>query len=234
MLTPFQFKQFSIAQDLCAMKVGTDGVLLGAWSKVPNGNVLDIGSGSGLISLMVAQRNKNCTIDAIDIDQQAYLQTLNNIKNCPWNDRIKGHHTALQCFHPSSKYNLIISNPPFFINAFKAENESKNRARHTDELSYQDFIHCATQLLQPSGILSVVLPVKEAEFFNDIAHQNKLYINRKCWVKPNSSKAPKRVLLEFRFHPKVVITEYLTIERDQRHDYTEEYRNLTQDFYLKF
>jgi len=216
------------------MKVGTDGVLLGAWSKTPNGKVLDIGCGSGLISLIIAQRNPNCTIDAIDIDKGAYLQTVNNIEGCRWKTRIKGHHISLQVFETIEKYDLIISNPPFFINAFKSENKSKNMARHTDELSFEDFIANTKKLLTPTGILSVILPINESVIFNDIANKEGLHLNRNCLVKPNYAKDPKRVLMEFSFVNSELQTEHLTIETEKRHQYTKEYRNLTQDFYLKF
>ena len=128
----FQFKHFAIKQDKCAMKVGTDGVLLGAWTKTPNGNILDIGCGSGLISLMIAQRNQNAKIEAIDIDENAFLEANENISNSPWKDIVNSFNTSLQNFISDKKYSLIVSNPPFFVNATKAENISKNLARHTE------------------------------------------------------------------------------------------------------
>jgi tRNA1Val (adenine37-N6)-methyltransferase len=233
-MNEFKFKQFTIKQNLCAMKVGTDGVLLGAWSSTPSGNVLDVGSGSGLISLMIAQRNTNAEVDAIDIDESAYLQTVENIKRSKWNSRIKAYQSSFQLFSSNKKYELIISNPPFFINATKSTNNAKNLARHTDELPFTDFIDKVKKLLAKEGILSLILPVQESLFFTDIALKNNLYLNRKCWVKPNYEKEVKRVLLEFSFAESELITETLVIETEKRHHYTEEYRNLTQDFYLKF
>lgn len=233
-MNEFRFKQFSIKQNLCAMKVGTDGVLLGAWSKIPSGKVLDVGSGSGLISLMIAQRNLNCEIDAIDIEQNAFLQTQQNVIASKWNSRIKVFNTSLQLFLPNKKYELIISNPPFFINATKSTNNAKNIARHTDDLPFTDFIDRVKELLTKDGILSLILPLQESLFFIELALKQKLYLNRKCWVKPNYEKEPKRVLLEFSFSEKKILIETLVIETEKRHHYTEEYRNLTQDFYLKF
>lgn len=233
-MNEFRFKQFTIKQNLCAMKVGTDGVLLGAWSSIPNGNVLDVGAGSGLISLMVAQRNVNCLIDAIDIEESAYLQTKENIKESKWNSRITAYHSSFQSFISDKKYELIISNPPFFINATKSTNSAKNLARHTDELPFIDFIKKVKELLAKVGVLGLILPVQESLIFTELALNNNLYLNRKCWVKPNYKKEPKRVLLEFSFSEKELITETLVIETEKRHHYTKEYRNLTQDFYLKF
>ncbi len=234
MKNAFEFKEFKIEQDLCAMKVGTDGVLLGAWSNIPDGDVLDVGCGSGLISLMIAQRNPNCKIDAIDIDKGAYLQSVKNIANSDWNARVIAHQISLQLFETTKKYKLIISNPPFFINAFKSSDNSKNIARHTDELPFIDFIKKAVMLMAEDGFICVVLPIVESLTFIEIAMNYKLFLNKKCLVKPNHAKDPKRVLLEFSFSENELVTSYLTIETKKRHHYTEEYRNLTQDFYLKF
>ena len=230
----FQFKQFSIAQDLCAMKVGTDGVLLGAWTNIPNGAVLDIGSGTGVIALMMAQRNANNTIDALDLNENAYLQTKTNAKNCPWSDRIKAFHSSLQDFKPGRNYQLIVSNPPFFVNSSKSENEAKNTARHTDELSFDALLQSVANLLLPDGIFSVVLPFAVAQEFTELAKTHQLYINRLCEVKPNLAKPPKRALMEFALHKKELKTTTLTIETNQRHVYTTDYQNLTKDFYLEF
>jgi len=230
----FQFKHFAIKQNLCAMKVGTDGVLLGAWTKAPNGNILDIGCGSGLISLMIAQRNPNTQIDAIDVDHNAFLQTTENIANSDWKENIKPHHTSLQNFNSPHKYQLIVSNPPFFVNATKSANSSKNTARHTDELSFNDLLHHVSKLLKKEGVFSVVLPITEEVELCKIASANELFLNRICYVKPNLDKEPKRILMEFSLTNTPVIMESLTIETEKRHHYTEEYRNLTQDFYLHF
>jgi tRNA1Val (adenine37-N6)-methyltransferase len=234
MSAKFQFKQFAIQQNLCAMKVGTDGVLLGAWTKTPNGTVLDIGSGTGVIGLMIAQRNPNCFIDAIDIDENAFLQTKTNAENCPWNNRINVFHTSLQDFKPNKKYQLIVSNPPFFVNSSKSGNAAKNTARHTDELSFEDLLHSVANLLLPDGIFSVVLPFAAAQEFTELAKTHQLYLNRWCKVKPNLAKPPKRVLMEFALHQQTLEQETLTIETNQRHVYTPAYQNLTKEFYLEF
>lgn len=234
MIAKFQFKQFSITQNLCAMKVGTDGVLIGAWTKTPNGAVLDIGSGTGLIALMIAQHNANCFIDALDLNKDAFLQTKVNIENSPWHNRITAHHIALQDFKPDKKYQLIVSNPPFFVNSSKSGNEAKNLARHTDELSFSDLLQAVANLLLPDGIFSVVLPFSAATEFMGLAKTHHLFLNRLCEVKPNLAKPPKRVLMEFSLHEKEFEATTLTIETNQRHVYTPAYQNLTKEFYLEF
>jgi tRNA1Val (adenine37-N6)-methyltransferase len=216
------------------MKVGTDGVLLGAWTKTPNGAVLDIGSGTGLIALMIAQRNTNSIVDAIDLNENAFLQTKANIENSLWHNRITAHHIALQDFNPDKKYQLIVSNPPFFVNSSKSGNEAKNLARHTNELSFNDLLQAVANLLLPDGIFSVVLPFAAATAFIELAKTHHLYLNRLCEVKPNLAKPSKRVLMEFSLNEKELEATTLTIETNQRHIYTTAYQNLTKDFYLEF
>ena len=232
MSTPFQFKQFSIYQDKCAMKVGTDGVLLGAWAKPIEGDLLDVGCGTGLIALMMAQRVGDAKIDAIDIDEHSYQQTLGNVANSKWKDKIDVFHTDLQSFNPNTKYNHIFSNPPYFIQSYKALDKARNTARHTDSLSFEDLIVNVVRLLDKDGIFSLILPVVEAQKLTTIALGNGLFLNRKCDVKPNKMKPVKRILMEFSFNSVEVVSEELTIETDKRHQYTKEYISLTQDFYL--
>jgi tRNA1Val (adenine37-N6)-methyltransferase len=234
MASTFQFKHFSIQQENTAMKVGTDGVLLGAWSTIKAGKVLDIGSGTGLIAIMLAQRNNKLVIDAVELENNAYQEAVENISNCNWSDRITIHHTAIQNYPPTKKYDIIVSNPPFFIDSTKAPKTERNAARHTDSLSFEDLITSVTQLLKSEGIFSMILPLVEAEFFIDLARQKKLYLTKKCIVKPNPIKPAKRVLMEFSFHQKEILEEELTIETETRHQYTKEYISLTKEFYLKF
>lgn len=234
MSTKFQFKQFSIEQNLCAMKVGTDGVLLGAWTTIPGGLVLDIGTGTGVISLMLAQRNANSIIHAIDIDKNAFLQSKSNFESSPWSNRIKACHSSLQNFKPNHNYQQIVSNPPFFVNSSKSENEAKNTARHTDELSFDALLQSVASLLLPDGIFSVVLPFSAVSEFVELAKKHHLFLNRLCEVKPNLAKPPKRALMEFSFKQTTTQNECLTLETNQRHVYTPAYQNLTKDFYLEF
>ncbi len=216
------------------MKVGTDGVLLGAWSKTTECNTLDIGTGTGLIALMLAQRTQTALIDAIEIDEAASKEAQKNFIKSNWKDRLTSINSSLQDFHPSKRYDLIISNPPFFIDATKAPQTNRNTARHTDSLSFTELIKAVKRLLTDDGIFSLILPVNEAEQFIKIAFEAQFYLNRKCLVKPNPTKAAKRVLMEFSFNKSTLLEEELTIETEKRHIYTEEYITLTKDFYLKF
>ena len=229
----FQFKQFTIQQNNTAMKVGTDGVLLGAWSNI-KGNALDIGTGTGLIALMIAQRTQTETIDALEIVTEAYNEAIENINQSNWSDRIKAHNCAVQNFSPNKKYETIISNPPFFIDSTKAPNTERNNARHTDSLSHSDLIDSVIQLLNSDGIFSLILPITEATIFIDLAKKKGLHLNRNCLVNPNPNKPAKRVLMEFSFSEHEVVSEELTIETETRHQYTKDYISLTQDFYLNF
>jgi len=229
----FQFKQFFIEQDKCAMKVGTDGVLLGAWAKINDGNVLDIGSGTGLMALMVAQRNPNVVIDTIDIEENAFIQSTINIANSKWNDRVFAHHIALQDYAPDKKYDTIISNPPFFNNTYQYKEQKRNIARQNSLLPFEQLAFHVNRLLKSEGVFSVVLP-KEAEHFVELAKKYSLYLNKKMNVFPNPKKACKRVLLEFSRKEAVLVVENLTIETDKRHIYSFDYELLTSDFYLEF
>lgn len=223
-----------VQQNLSAMKVGTDGVLLGAWITPREGDLLDVGTGTGLLSLMLAQRTSTAQIDAIDIDEKAYQQTLYNVSKSKWRERIHVQHVAIQDYKTTKKYDLIFSNPPYFINSSKANDESRNRARHADDLPFNELINSAKHLLTKEGVFAVILPVNEACFFIDSAYHEELFLNRRCYVKPNYSKKPKRVLLEFSNHLHSVQEEEITIETEKRHQYTKEYINLTRDFYLNF
>jgi tRNA1Val (adenine37-N6)-methyltransferase len=233
-MPPFQFKHFSIQQDSSAMKVGTDGVLLGAWSTVKEGNILDIGAGTGLISIMLAQRNSTSHIDAVELQKDAYQEAKTNIENCKWSERFSIFNCPIQAYQTDKKYDLIVSNPPFFTNATKAPQSDRNAARHTDSLPFTDLINTVLRLLKPDGLFSLILPTVEAEHFILLAKEKSLFINRKWYVKPTATKSSKRVLMEFSFHNENSIVNELIIETETRHQYTPEYITLTKDFYLKF
>ena len=234
MSTPFQFKHFSIQQNSSAMKVGTDGVLLGAWSNIMEGSILDIGTGTGLIAIMLAQRDRSIQIDAVELEKEAYQEAKTNIHSSGWSERITAYNSSIQEYKTEKKYNLIISNPPFFLNSTKAPKSDRNLARHTDQLSFVDLIDTVVRLLNADGIFSLILPLKEAEHFINLAKQHKLFLNKRCEVKPNPNKSAKRILMEFSFHQKTIKEEELIIETETRHQYTKEYISLTKDFYLKF
>ena len=239
MSKPFQFKEFTVQQDKTAMKIGTDGVLLGAWCSVDNypDAVLDIGSGTGIISLMLAQRSDAMTIDAVEIDENAYEQTVENFEQSDWADRLYCYNATFSEFateieEEEERYDLIVSNPPFYTDDFKSEDSARNKARFTTSLSFKDLIFGVSKILSLNGIFSVIIHFKEEEIFIKLAKENKLFLNRVCRVQGNKSSEIKRSLLEFSFHQKELKEEQLTIEIS-RHQYTKEYIELTKDFYLK-
>ncbi|MEN8137143.1 MAG: methyltransferase [Bacteroidota bacterium] len=231
-MSTFRFKQFEIHQDKTSMKVGTDGVLLGAWTNVSNSvNALDIGSGTGLISLMLAQRSK-AYITAIEIEENAYIQTGENFNNSKWNNRLKIEHSSLQNFSPKNKFDLIVSNPPFFNNSHKTPNENRNLARHTDSLNYSELLTFTSVNLDSNGKASFIIPNDSEKEFLQLAEQKKLYPNRITRVKGNGNSPVKRSLIELNFQKNICMENLLTIEIS-RHIYTQDYIDLTKDFYLK-
>lgn len=232
----FVFKKFKINQDKCAMKVGTDAVLLGSWVNTSNvKNILDIGTGTGIISLMLAQRS-GAKIDAIDIDENAFLQAKENVEQCDWKDRIQVLHTSLQDFvqHCDKKYDLIVSNPPYFIDSSKASEEARTKARHTDQLPYYELLTGVLQLLAPTGKFYVILPTKESEQFREMAESNKLYLTKLMRVITRTDKPEKRWMMRFEFTQRAFSEDSLIIEKDERHSYTDAYKELTKDYYLAF
>ncbi len=233
----FQFKQFSIQQDRCAMKVGTDSVLLGAWCPIDNHpfSVLDIGAGTGILSLMIAQRSNAEQIDALEIDEDAYEQCVENFENSPWGDRLFCFHAGLDEFieEPEDEYDLIISNPPFYTEDFKTENSQRDLARFQDAMPFEELIEAADLLLSENGIFAVIIPYKEEEKFIDLCAEVELYPVKVTRVKGTPNTEIKRSLLAFkRYELPVLEAEELVIEIN-RHEYTDAYIELTKDFYLK-
>lgn len=236
-MSKFQFKQFSIEQDRCAMKIGTDGVLLGAWVPIDNNpfSILDIGTGTGIIALMLAQRSGAAQIDALEIDEDAYEQATDNFENSPWNDRLFCFHAALDEFveEPEDEYDLIISNPPFYTEDYKSENEQRDLARFSDAMPFEDLIEAADLLLSENGIFAVIIPFKEEERFIDLCAEVELFPVKATRVKGSPKTPIVRSLLAFkRYELSVLEADELIIEIN-RHEYTDEYIELTKDFYLK-
>jgi tRNA1Val (adenine37-N6)-methyltransferase len=233
----FQFKQFTIWQDKCAMKVGTDGILLGAWVNLTeNAQILDIGTGTGLLALILAQRSQtslHTTIVAVEIDDEAYQQATDNIQKSPWGDRIQTYHSSIQNFaiNCSQQYDLIISNPPFFENAYKASQASRTLARHSDSLLQTDILEIANQLLKPDGHLAVIYPTDLAYKFLSKAREFDLWCDRQVNIKPTPQGSIKRIALEFSKTQFLFRETSLTIE-ESKHIYTEDYIALVKDFYL--
>ena len=246
MSLPFHFKEFSINQDRCAMKIGTDGVLLGAWVSLdPNvEKILDLGAGTGIIALQLAQRNAFADIDAIEIDDAAFEQCTDNFENSPWADRLFCYHASAQEFaaEVDETYNLIVSNPPFYELSLrksgslpegeKKMSNSRKIARFNDALPFEHLIGCVHKLLSEKGVFALILPRKEEESFISLASEAGLFPKRICRVKGNSTSEEKRSLIEFSFQSTDIELTELTIETE-RHKYTDDYRNLVKDFYLK-
>nr|WP_321227185.1 methyltransferase [uncultured Psychroserpens sp.] len=233
---PFQFKQFSVNQDQCAMKIGTDGVLLGAWTSIESNpfSVLDIGSGTGVLSLMLAQRCDAQVIEALEIDDNAYEQCVDNFEQSPWNDRLFCYHASLEEFAEEieDKYDLIICNPPFYSENYKTESTQRDLARFQDAMPFEHLLESVATLLSEEGIFSVVIPFSEEKKFITLASQVSLFPKQILHVRGNPSAEIKRSLIEFSFVQKNLEIKELIIET-ARHHYTEDYINLTANFYLK-
>lgn len=221
------------------MKVGTDGVLLGAWCSLENypKTILDIGTGTGIISLMLAQRSSAISIDGVEIDKSAFEQTVDNFENSDWSDRLYCYNTSFQKFADESnnegiKYDLIVSNPPFYKEDYITKNISRNKARFSQFLSFKELIQGVSKILSKSGFFSTIIPFKEESAFIGLAQQNSLFLNKLCRVKGNKNSEIKRCLLTFSFNKKATKETNLIIE-NSRHKYTKEYVELTNSFYLK-
>ena len=236
-MSKFQFKQFYVEQDRTAMKIGTDGVLLGAWTPIGNNpfSILDIGTGTGIIALMLAQRSAVEQIDALEIDEDAYEQATDNFENSPWNDRLFCFHAGIDEFveEPEDEYDLIVSNPPFFSENYKSNNEQRDLARFQDAMPFEDLIEAAALLLSENGIFAVIIPFKEESTFLALAKEQELFPFKITRVKGTPTSEIKRSLLAF---SRIISANFLIDEliiETARHIYTPEYIALTKDFYLK-
>lgn len=228
------FKKFSVRHDRVVMKVGTDGVLLGAWAAVKNiRTILDVGTGSGVIALMMAQRTgEDVTVDAVEIADDA-AQALENFEASPWKHRLRIFHTSLQRYQPDTKYDLIITNPPYFINSLKPPGEHRTLARHGVTLSPADILDAADRMLTPAGRLSLILPPAEALAFEAEARRHDLYPLRQCLFRTRPHKPPKRRLMEFSHREgSTDLSEIILYDFDGQPSAA--YRALTQGFYLDF
>ena len=218
------------------MKIGTDAVLLGAWTSHSHKpiSILDIGAGTGILSLMLAQRSNAEIIEAVEIDDNAYEQCIENFENSPWSDRLFCYHASLLEFaeEVEESYDTIICNPPFYRHHFKSEEASRDLARFQDAMPFEHLIYAVSKLLSENGLFSVVLPKLEEDRFIGLAQKAKLYPTRICHVRGNPNTEIKRSLLEFSFYQKEIVTSDLVIEM-ARHQHTEDYIHLTKDFYLK-
>ena len=228
----FKFKRFTIYHDKCATKVGTDGVLLGAWTNVNTSKkILDIGTGSGLVALMLAQRCE-ASITAIDIDKEAVEQAQININASNWKNRMEVIHTDLCKYSPQNQFDTIVSNPPYFIDSLKCDDIQRNTARHNDTLTSEQLFKNVSQMLSPEGEFSLIIPFDQTESAISIAEKYGLYPSKHTRVITRPGLPPKRSLLAFKKHPEEYIPQDLVIELE-RHVYSEDYIALTKEFYLK-
>lgn len=226
----FTFKKFSIRQDKCAMKVGTDGVLLGAWAE-GGSRILDIGTGTGLIALMMAQRFADADVTAIDIEEGAWRQACGNFAASPFAERLHAIHSSLQDFQPDTPFDTIVCNPPFFERAQKAPDAARTIARHNDTLPSRDLFSGARRLLSSNGVMSVIMPTDNLESFISEAFIHGFFAKRRTWVSTIQGKKPKRVLMSF------VKRQTSTNESQQNmysstNEKTGWYEKLVGDFYL--
>ena len=237
----FDFQKFSIIQEHSAMKVGTDGVLLGAWANLPNlpfsesfhPRILDVGTGTGVIALMLAQRFPEALIDAIEIDHEAAKEAKLNAKNSPWKDRIKVIETSLEDFIPETKsYDLIVTNPPFYNATLKPEDEARAAARHYDSLPFSDITEFSDKYLNDNGILAVIYPTNcEDNIMLGVASSS-LRFHTICDVLTKEGKVCKRRMIMLSKKTENVVQKQALCLRNKADEFTQEYRNLTKDFYI--
>lgn len=235
--TSFAFKQFTIQQNLCAMKVGTDAVLLGSWIMPQKVNrILDIGTGTGIIALMLAQKTE-ADIVAIDIDEHAVKQAKQNVLDSKFKNHIDIQLTSVQQYATTHKklFDLIVTNPPYFEQSLKSVDEQRSQARHADVLPFGELIESVINLLTDTGKFYVILPRLEAEKFTLLAEKKGLKLTKLLRVKSRADKpVAKRHLMQFEFKATEFSESTLIIEHEMRHQYTEEYKNLTKEYYVNF
>ncbi|NQX84595.1 MAG: methyltransferase [Flavobacteriaceae bacterium] len=233
---PFKFKEFTVHQNQCAMKIGTDSVLLGAWANLKHNpySILDIGAGTGILALMLAQRSGAQVIDALEIDDNAYEQCVANFEASPWSDRLFCYHASLVEFMTEIEdtYDVIISNPPFYSEAYKTGKIERDLARFTEAMPFEHLISAARKLLSEDGKFVVIIPFKEEAHFINLSKEFGLFPNQILHVKGHNSSPTIRSLIEFSFNNLDLKKTELIIEKT-RQNYTEDYINLTKDFYLK-
>jgi tRNA1Val (adenine37-N6)-methyltransferase len=235
-MQPFKFKQFTVAQDKCAMKIGTDGVLLGAWTSVDHNpvSILDIGAGTGIIALQLAQRSPAELIDGVEIDALAYEQCVENFEASPWGDRLFCYHASLEEFTEEIEdtYDLIVSNPPFYSEDYLSQDAARNKARFNESLPFKELLSGVSDLLSEQGVFATVIPKKDEAIFIELASAVHLHPSRICRVRGTATSEEKRSLLEFSVQKSTPTITSLTIEQS-RHQYTDDYIKLVKDFYLK-
>ena len=231
----FTFKRFAVEQDRCAMKVGTDGVLLGAWAQVPeNAHILDIGTGTGLVALMLAQRYPAANVLAVEIEPEAATQAAENVENSPFSERIKVLCADARTLSDNEKFDCIVCNPPYFDETLKSPDSARATARHNDTLTLQDLLQTSAKLLKTNGSLQLILPTATAKRLIDLAKTDAFALERATHIFPTPQSSEKRTLLHFFRGNRSDFTENSLVIELERHIYSDAYKRLTHDFYLKF
>lgn len=229
----FQFQQFSLYQDRCAMKLGTDAILLGAWAEpAPTAShLLDMGTGTGVLSLMLAQENSQCQIDALEIDPDAVLQARANISASPWSERISVYQQAVQNWQPLTRYQLIICNPPYYQSGRQALDLRRRQARHDSHLSYPDLLRHARRLLAPEGVLTLILP--DPERLLDLAAEQGFRLSRHCQIRHSERHPIRRHLLELSTASTASCQQQSLILKTEQNQWTPAYQQLTRKFHRR-
>jgi len=233
----FQFKQFTVYQDQCAMKVCTDACLFGAYvaevidkENISCNNILDIGTGTGLLSLILAQKTV-ASIDAVEIDPAAFDQAGNNFKQSPWEEKLHIFNEDIIAFTPEKKYDCIISNPPFFEGDLKSNDGNKNAAKHDTTLTLQQLLSVATELLNETGLFAVLLPYHRVNHCIEAAHKIQLYCSQKTLIKQTTKHNYFRGILVFSKQQRALNEETITIKNDDG-NYNDRFAFLLKDYYL--
>ena len=233
-MSVFRFKQFSIQHDKSTLKIGTDAVLLGAWTPLIDAvSILDIGTGCGIIALMLAQRTQ-AKITGIDIDKDSIAEATENGRHSPWSERLQFQYISIQDFihkNPLLKFDCMVSNPPYFEQSLKSPYQKRNLSKHNDNLSLEELARCVEALLSDKGIFCTILPVNAFQKMKNICQNTGLTPSKICYVKAFSDKAPQRVLACFKREQELYQTDYMYI-RELNKSYSTQYRLLTQDFHI--
>ena len=231
----FQFKQFTINQERCAMKVGTDGTLLGAWANAPERpcRILDIGTGTGLLALMMAQRYPEASVVGIDIDKDAAMQAQENVGASPFSDRITIIHGDATKIEDKEEFDAIVCNPPYFVDSLICPKDQRTLARHTVSLTYEQLMGTAYKLLKNDGVFSIVVPTENNDAIESAAAFAGFLISRICMIKTTPNKLPKRQLVELR-KARTEDLDFKEVILEEVHNQRSEwYSELTKEFYLK-
>ncbi len=233
-MSDFKFKKFTVRQEKSEAKVGTDGVLLGCWANVKNEplNILDVGAGTGLVSLILAQRAIKSNITALEIEPYAAQECNYNFVNSPWNERLQLVNVNFFDFTPVHPFDLIISNPPFYLEKTPSPNSKRNLARHAENLPLKKLFSFSKKHLSCKGSLQLILPFSQKIEALETAYSNALFLKRITNVKGREGAPYKRVLLEFTFNSTLEISENNLILEIDRHQYTKDFKTLVKDFYL--